>query len=141
VAELQDAIDQVIAVLRDVSGIRKVPSDPPEQLTAWPAAVVYVQSGAWKMGAGYGGKTGLHNIVIELHFDREVDLAHTVEEALKFADRVPNDLLSAFLDNLLPAVQTFEDIVFEFGPLGWGGKSTLGYRWTIRNIKMQSTIT
>lgn len=139
-AELQDAIDQISGTLRDLPGLRKAYDDPPEQLSVFPASVVYVQSGVWKMGP-MGAKTGLHNLVVEVHFDREVDLARTIQAALKFADSVPNAILVAFLADELPALQTFEDITFEFGPLGWGGKSTLGFRWIIRNIKMQSTIT
>jgi hypothetical protein len=139
VADLQDAIDQVIAVLRDVPGIRKAYDDPPEQITAFPAGVVFARSGSWKM-APVGAKTGLHNLVIQLHWDREVDLAHIVKEALPFADTVPNAVLLAFLNNELPALQTFEDLTYEFKPLGWGGKATVGYEWMIRNVKMQSTI-
>lgn len=141
---LQDAIDQVITALRDLPttlpALRKVFDDPPETITAFPASVVYAEAGVWKIGP-VGVMTGLHNVVVELHFDRDADLAHTVQAALKFAQAVPSRLLAAFLANELTALQTFEDITYTFGPLGWGGKATIGFKWTMRNVKMQSTIT
>jgi len=138
-ATLQDAIDQIQAVVRAVEGIRQAPDEPPEGLNFFPFAVAYVEAGEWIIGPPEL-MTGLHTVVIELHVARK-DLPRDVEAAMRYAKAIPNAILDAHRKAEFTAFQTFERMTYEFAALGWGGTETLGFRFRIERLKTQDAIT
>lgn len=137
---LLTAIGQLQAVVGAVAGIRRAPDTPPEKMSVFPFSVAYVTSGTWKIGPPEL-KTGLHNIVIEIHVSREQDLGRAIEDVMEFSESVPNAIFSAFKAGTLTALQTFDTLTYTFGPLGWAGIATVGWRFTLNTVKMQSEVT
>lgn len=137
---LQDAIAQAQNYLANHPGIRSAPPYPPGKIGVFPTSIAYAGDGVWQAGP-MGVKTGLHTIVIEIHVGR-ADLPKDVETVMGYCESVPNLLLDKLLnDNYWGGtLQTFEQIRYTFGPLGWAGISTLGFRFFVEGVKMQSAI-
>ena len=140
-ATLNDAIIQVVRYARTLPGVREAPDYPPESLNSYPFVLGFAGGGVWRFGPA-GDKKGLHSITLELHVARK-DLPKDVEKSMGFSDSIPNLLMSKLInDNKWNnTIDTFDQISYTFGPLGWGNEPTLGFRFKIENIKMQSTIT
>lgn len=129
-----EAVQQIVGAL---PGIRQAPELPPEQANAYPFLVCYPADGRWEGGPA-GAKKGLHTLVLELHVQR-VDLPRAVGAALAYAEAIPNALLAD--PTLRGTVSTFGAIQYQFGPLRYGDKDTLGFRFRITDIKQQSAVT
>ena len=134
---LQSAISAVQAIVGAISGIRKAPDYPPEQLNVFPFAVAYSGGGNWTFGPA-GDKRGLHNIVVEIHIQRK-DLPRDVSTAMGYSDSIPNNLMKS--PTLSGTCDTFAGISYTFGALNYGETQTLGFRFTITGVKIQSVIT
>ena len=141
-ATVQEAIDQIAADLRALTGIRGAPDEPPEQMAVYPFIVCYTRSGSWEI-APVGVRKGLHNIAVELHVARK-DLARDVQGAMAYSDSVPNALLKALTtsgDRFASTISTFQRISYTFGPMEWAGQATIGFRWTLEGVKIENEIT
>ena len=136
-ASIRDAVAQIQENVDAVSGMRAAPTDPPESIRYFPFAVSYLEGGTWEVGPA-GIKTGLHTIVCEVHVARKNDLAREVKKAMDYSDNIPNDLLDDI--TLGGTVETIVEMRYDFGPMGWGGVDTVGFRFYI-TVKMQSAIT
>lgn len=133
-ADLSAVIAQVATKLAAVSGIRKAPANPEEQMNVFPFAVVYPGDGESTFGVP-GERLSLDSIVIEVHIARK-DLPRDVATSLPFADSVPNALMSDMITTQWAGtIDTFESIGWTFTSLGWGGIETLGFRFTVNGIK------
>lgn len=139
---LQNVCVQVANYLSALTGVRAAPSYAPDKLDPFPFAVVYPGAGVWEFGATPGEKKGLCTIIVEMHVARK-DLPKDLEKAMSFGDSVPNLLMSKMVnDNKWNGkIDTFQDITYTFGALGWNGMPTIGYRWTVNGIKLRSNIT
>lgn len=135
-ADLQDAINYIQTLMIKLQGIRAAPKYPPEDVSVFPFAVCYPGSGLFEFGPG-GTKKGLHNITLEIHVARK-DLEMDTRAAMRFSDTVPNILLAN--PTLGGNVSTFGQIRYAFGPLGWAGAPTLGFRFILENVKMEVVI-
>lgn len=129
-------IQAVMDKVAQVSGIREAPDYPPEQLSDFPFAVAFPGEGTHNFGV-VGERKFLGNVILEIHVSR-VDLPVAVQNAIGFGDTIPNKLMSD--PTLAGACDTFENITQTFGELNWGDTPTLGYRFTITNIKARSNI-
>lgn len=134
-SDLADAIKALQGVVRDVAGIRNAPDYPEDGMNIFPYAVAYPVSGRFEPSAGY--YTVLHNIVIELHFARK-NLPQDVEQALIYAESIPAAIMKDV--QLGGKIQTISGITYVFGPLEWGGLDTIGYRWTLTDVKLQGAL-
>jgi hypothetical protein len=139
-ASLETVIAQVQTYVATLTGIRKAPSQPPEQMNAFPFAISYPSSGTWRM-APAGSKTGLHNIAIEIHVMRK-DLPRDFDKAMDYSDILPNLLFLKLKDDNKWnfTIDTFGAISYTFGPLGYGGVDTLGFRFIVEEVKVQSNV-
>jgi hypothetical protein len=138
-ATLQQAIDEIQTAILSLAGIRDAPSQPPEAMNAFPFVVCYPRTGIWEAQTPET-KIGLHNLVVELHVARK-DLPRDVEKALAYSESIPNVILLRFKDGTFTAIQMFDAITYEFLTMGWAGIDTIGFRFTITNVKMVSVIT
>jgi hypothetical protein len=140
-ATLQAVIDQVQDVIAQISGVRAAPHEPPDSIAVYPFAVAFVKSGTWKLGQPTGCMTGMHDIVIELHLERK-DLARDVARAMAYAKSVPQAIGDAWLVHVsLTALEAIGSLSYEFGPLSWNGIDTMGWRWTLRDVKTIDSLT
>jgi len=136
---LQDAIYEIQAAMREVSGVKNAPNEPPENTANFPFVSTFPGTGSIS-AKGYGDKTELHNIEIELHVKRK-DLPIDMRTAVPFITDIVDKILSKRQDGAFTAFDTFGDITYEFAPLAWGETQTLGYRITLNDVKIRGTIT
>jgi hypothetical protein len=137
-ATLQEAINQIQAEVKAISGIREAPEVPPEGMDHFPFAICFARTGEYTIGPA-GVMTGMHTIVLELHVVRK-DLTRDIPAAMKYAKSIPLAILVALMNRTLTAISTMERIRYEFGPLGWGATETIGFRFYIDGVKTQDTI-
>jgi hypothetical protein len=142
-ATLQDAIDEIQARIALLDGIRIAPSFAPDQIGAFPAAIAFPRRGTWTLNDATW-KTGLHTIVLEVHIARH-DMARDIQAAMAYSDTVPNAIMQGLIGNIYTAITAFGPISYEFGPMAWGMGNdilnTIGWRFFIENIKLQSAVT
>lgn len=137
-ATLQDAIDQIVTAVRGIAGIRHSPDEPTDVIAVYPAVQTFSKSGSYKH-APIGVMTGLHDVTVELHIARN-DLPRDVAAAMVYAKSIPNAILKAHKAGTLTAVEEIGGIEYEFGPMTWAGTDTIGFRFTIHDVKTQDTI-
>lgn len=144
-ATLEEVCTQVATYLSTLSGIRAAPAKPPEKLDPLPMAVTYAREGVWEFGAA-GVKRGLHVIVVDIHVARK-DLPKDVDAAMNFSDSVPNLLMLKNQNDRTASggwngtISTFERITYFFGPMKWADLDTLGFRFRVEGVKVESAIT
>ena len=132
---LQDAIEAVQDAVLSVSGVYNAP-DSPTGVTggSYPFVLTTADVGEWAFGAP-GEAKGLHSIRTELHFPFK-GLAWTIEKCMEYSDNIP---LALMKDSTLGGViDTFESISYTFGPLGYMGIDTIGFAWTLNNVKIRT---
>ena len=144
---LKGAALQVQAAIRAKFGgkIREAPNFPVEHPTNFPFVMAYPASGRilWNTPEDF---KGLHNIAIEVHIERDrLDL--DVEQALAFAESIPNAIFDAYKDGDLPAMVTFggegrEAFTYTFGEINWTDDiKTVGLIFTMQDVKIVTEIT
>jgi len=148
-ATQQAALLAVVAKVAAVTGIKQAPNYPTEKIGIFPYAAVYPGSGTHAGGTASGSgnyvgeRLSLYDIIVEIHIARK-DLPHDLQAAYPFADSVPDALLKD--PTLSGTVDTIGEIEQMFGALGWGGGGgsdggdTIGYRFTIHDVKQKVTI-
>lgn len=138
-ATLQDAIVQIQALVSGISGIRGAPDEPPDQISHYPFAVCFPESGVYEAGVPAGCMQGLHDIVVELHVARK-DLPRDYRKAIAYAKSIPNAILNALGTVNLDTVSTVGFIRYEFGVLNWGETPTMGFRFVLESVKTTDTL-
>lgn len=140
-ATLQGAIDELIAVVDAVTGINYAPGDPPGQINASVAAVVYGSRGANKGGPGSTMMTDLHDVTIAVVMPF-TSFEHCNQVMLPFCELITEALRDHLRGRTSAHYSTFGDIRYVYGPIEWpAGIIMLGYLFTIENLKIQNTIT
>lgn len=133
-ADLAEVIERVAFIMASVPGIRRAPISPEEQMNVFPFAVVYPLDGESQFGTP-GERLELDSLAVELHVARK-DLPRDVQGALPFVDSIPDALMEDMVSTQWAGtIDTFDIISWTFGPLGWGGMDTLGFRFTVSGIK------
>ena len=137
---LKDAINDIVIELQTIKDIRRVPDEPPENNDQFPFAVVYPLTGLYTQGPAQLMK-GLHNVNIELHVVRKVDLAREFNQVMNLIDTIPWELMKKLNDAEYNNLATIGQIEYIFGPLSWAGVETLGVTYTIIDVKVETEIT
>ena len=133
---IEAAIGAIQAIVGAVSGIKGAPDYPPESLGVYPMAVCYPGDGDVEIKVA-GEMQGLHNIVLEVHAARK-NLKTDVDALIGFGDTIPAALLAdTTLDG---AVDTFGGMSYRFGGMSYNGMDTIGWRFTLRNVKIRSNV-
>jgi len=138
-ATLVDAIAQAQKYIRAMDGIKKS-ENPPDQMSVYPYAIAYPAAGDLAISPA-GDCKGLHQIVIELHAERK-DLAKAIETLLPYGETIPSLLFDKLLhdDKWQHTVDTFGKITYTFGPLDYNGIATIGFKFTIHDVKVTRAI-
>lgn len=138
---LDDAQAAVLYLVGQIDGLRTV-TNPQEQFSTDLFGVVFPGSGEWvKQSSGY--VTGLGSIILEIHKIRK-DLPRDLAIVKPFGELVMNKLLSD-TNITLPdsegnaTVEVINRIGWNFGPMGWGDKPTVGWEFEIE-IKIESAV-
>ena len=135
---LHAAVRAIRATAAQVAGVVWAPGTVPEQLTGFPAVIVYPQAGvsrpfAHASEAGNPVALGVHTIIVQVHVPWN-DLELATEKLTDFADRVVAALMSAYArDQFDGTVLTLGDprgasssaaITYQIGPDSWGDNAT-----------------
>ena len=141
-ATLQQTVKEIQAIVRQLKAIRSAPIKPPEKAAAFPFAMCYAASGNFKPQTVGGGGTmiGLHNIVIEVHVARK-DLPRDYERAMVYAKLIPNAIHKAHRDGTFTDMETFGQIDYVFGPMVYGDIDTIGFEFTMTEVKTSDVVT
>lgn len=139
----ESAINQIVAVLRTVSGLESVPLNPPSVMSYATFGLVYPSTGTID-ASPTGTKKSLHNLAIDI-LTKDMDKARTIERIKPFVDSVPVALIRqiSYDTNGNPGqrfgntIQTFEDIFYNFIPdADYGGVAVCGYHFSMNNTKI-----
>lgn len=132
---LQAAIEWVQDQALSLPGIRQgaAPDYMEEKAAKFPFWATWAGEGAWN-SESEGMTKGLLSIRVELHVERK-HLPSAVKEAMKYVEAFPKLILADA--TLGGTVSTSGEIQFSgLVPLGYAGVETIGFRWTIRDVKI-----
>lgn len=135
------AITNLQTLVGAIAGIRSAPDYPPDNLSTFPVAVAYCESGRFQ-SESYGAYVGFHVLALEIHWKRSAPLRALVETTTPYAESVYEAIiadvtLSGAIDSMEPG-----DITYTHGPMAYGEPpvDTFGYRFLIP-IKVKGTYT
>ncbi len=139
ITALDDAVDEIINELKTISGIRRVPDEPPENNEQFPFLVGMPGEGTYTQGPAQVMK-GLHDVRLELHVARK-DLPRDYRQVMNLIDEIPYQLMKRLNDGGWSNLATFGVITYTFSFLEWANVDTLGVIYTITDVKVQTAIT
>jgi hypothetical protein len=139
IEDLRNAVSEIVDELQTISGIRRVPDEPPENNDQFPFAVVYPLTGLYTQGPAQLMK-GLHSVNIELHVSRK-DLPRDFALVMSLIDEIPWQMMKRLNDGEWSNLATIGVIEYTFGPLSWAGVETLGVTYTMTGVKVETAIT
>lgn len=122
-----------------LSGVKEVPTSPPESANEFPFVVTYPARGKFFNPSGWS--KGLHTIFVEIHCARVI-LPAAVTQALAYVEAYPNLImndptLNSTVDTIILSEED-DGIPYTFGRLEWGGVQTIGVRFEV-TVKIQSS--
>lgn len=136
---LESALTQINTVVAGVTGIRQSHNYAPENPSAWPAAVIFPQSGSVN-ASPQGARRSLHNINIDLLVpEQSSNLARQLELLYPFLDTIPAAFLAQISDNggqFGGTILTFSEVSYTFIVVNYAAVPCRGYRFTLRDVKI-----
>jgi hypothetical protein len=135
---LQAAITQLQTTLGAITGIRAAPEYPLDKASVYPVLDAYAGPGQYTAGEPAGMMKFLGSIIVDLHISLK-DLPRDVEKAMPYHDSIPNAILND---------TTLSGTISTCGPvrtsgliyMKYGEQDTIGIRFTIDNVKIQSIL-
>jgi len=139
---LQDVIDRMETKIEAISGIKGASNYLPEALPVtenW--VVIYPGETRFMGGNPAGMMTALYSVIVELHSPRQ-NLPAAIKRVMPYFSAIPNALYDDLFDGLLNnTVSTIGDITSSgLISMQYAGIDTVGFRYTVNNIKIQSTV-
>lgn len=139
---IQDVISRLATKIDAVSGIKGVDEYLPEALPSvenW--VVIYPGEALFIGGAPSGYMTALYSVVIEIHTPRTV-LPHAVKRIVGYFDDIPNaifeDLFNGYINNTVSTIGNITSTGLI--AMQYAGIDTIGFRYTVRDIKIQTAV-
>lgn len=139
-ASIEGFIDEVIGVVRAVSGIRYAPDDPPAQIATHPAAVVWLTGGNVILGP---------DTLIEYHYQVRIGLITAIQNVTTANQRILPQIepvIEAIAARQRSAVTPFansiniEEVTFTYGPIQWADVWYFGALIDLGDVKIQRTL-
>ena len=137
-ASLEGFLDELIAVVRQASGIRYAPDDPPSQIAASPAAVVWLASGRNIM-APPGVSTSHYGVRVALLTSMD-NIATANQVILPRIETVVEAIWRGLTAGRLSNCQNIGQILLSYGPVEWGGVWLFGATIDLEDVKIQRTV-
>lgn len=132
---LQGVLAIIQTAVGGVTGVKYAPDNPTGKAGDFPFVVTYLDTFRGKLNTAQDFRM-LYSVRVELHIARK-DLAENVYELLPYAETVANAIFSALVDNVI----AHGEIAGSFGALAWGDTKTIGFVWTIKDVKVITNIT
>ena len=140
-ATIKTAIAEIVAELKYVTELRRVPDAPPDSNNQFPFAVVYPGGGSYnKESAGW--MVNLHNINVEVHLERErKDLERTALDVYTLIENIPLQLEEGLEAGRFSELQTWNNITYSpLQKMEWEGVSTIGVIFTVNDVKVLGSV-
>ncbi len=135
---VETACEEIVNVLRGVSGLENVPLNPPSVMSYSTFGLVYPFSGTFVI-APVGTRRGLHNIAIDI-LTKDVDIARSIAKLKPFIDTVSLALsteISYSGDSFTNSISTFGRLTYSWIPLtDYGGVPVVGYHFLMEDVKI-----
>lgn len=127
---LSDAIDQYVTAFGEMTDMQRVYADPPEAMTEFPCAIVYVQSGELNVTAGRA--INIHNIILEIHHSRQI-LPEAIDAAKVWPERVQKELHTEMLSDQFGGyvAAVVWPVTYDALALGYATETHYGMRFRI----------
>jgi hypothetical protein len=135
---ITSALTAIAAVVAGVSGIKRAPDNPMENINEYPFALIYVMDGAINIGP-IGTKKSLINIAIDLLTVRR-DISLDMAILTPYLDSLALALVSELStggDQFTNTISTFGVLRLEFLPIyPYAGAEMIGYRFVMEDVKL-----
>lgn len=139
---IQDAIGRMKTKIANITGIKGADEYLPEALpTTENWVVIYPGSTTFIGGQPAGCMTSLYSVVIEIHTPRN-NLPQAIKKVMPYYDDIPNALFDELFDTKFTStVDTFESIdCTGLISMSYAGVETVGFRYTVKNVKIITTV-
>lgn len=139
---IQDVINCMVTKIEEVSGIKGASAYMPEQLPSvdnW--VVVYPGETTFIGGEPAGYMTALYSLVIEIHTPLK-RLPGDIERIMPYFSAIPNALYSELFKSRMDGTVDAIGEITSTGliSLRYAGIDTIAFRYTVRDIKIQSAV-
>lgn len=131
---LATVLRTLVEAVAAVDGVQYAPAVPPEQAADFPFVVVYPGEFTALINTPEDYRM-LWDLKVELHIARK-DLPEDVTALLPYAETVTAALLGACVSAAIPV----GSITGSFGAMEWAGVQTIGYLWTVRQVKVLGSL-
>lgn len=134
-ASLEGFLDELIAVVRGVSGIAFVPDDPPARLANHPAGVVWLTGGRSVIGPP-GVSTYHHDVRLGLMTAIE-NTAVANQRILPQLEPVIEAIWARLAGSAFTNCQNIGEITYTYGPIQWADVWYFGAIIDLAEVKIQ----
>ena len=139
---IQDAIARMQTVIEGISGIKGADQYLPESLpTTENWVVMYPGETQFVGGLPAGYMTSLYTVIIEIHTPRTT-LPQAHKRIVALFDDIPAALFSDLYDTKLNSTVSTFDVITSTGliAMNYAGIDTVGFRYTVSGIKIQTAV-
>ena len=139
-----NAITEIVNVLRTVNGIKNVPLNPGSVMSYATFGLVYPFNGSYAMGAPTGTKRGLHNIAIDV-LTKNTDFARCIAEmkpyidtvSMAFGRQISYDAAGNPGPQFNGTIETFSTLDYSWVPISdFGGVPVIGLHFVMNQVKI-----
>ncbi len=140
---IQDVIERIADDIEAISGIKGASDYLPEQLPDvenW--VVIYPGEAEFIGGNPAEYMTALYNVEVEIHTPKTT-LPEAIQRIVDYYDAIPLALFDDLFDTQLNStVSTFGNITSTgLVAMEYAGIKTIGFRYTVRDVKIQQAVT
>ena len=140
-ATLQGAISEIVDVIAAVDSVNHVPDEPTEQVTIWPAAMVYATDGLVSPNRASVENKTLHSITVAVIMPLN-DMRQATKIMLPLYEPIANALIGHLNGRTSQNYSTWGGLEYTLGPIEWPqGQVMYGYIFTLREVKIINDIT
>src|SRR5678815_191969 len=134
---LDNAINEIVTVLRAVDGLQSVPFNPTEQMSYSTFGIVYPFSGTFNIGP-IGTRKGLHSIAVDI-LTKRTDIAKNFQTLRPLIDLVSYAILYQMSDGsriFNQSIDTFNELTYQWTSSDYGGVPIVGYHFLMTDVKI-----
>lgn len=143
---LENACNEIVAVLRNTGAFGQVPLNPPSMMSYSEFALVYPYSGNLEI-TDTGTRRALHNVAIDI-LSKNTDLARAMTIIRPFVDIVSHALeveVSYDSDSnpgglFNQSINTFARFTYSFLQSDFGGVPVIGYHCFMEDVKIRTNL-
>lgn len=133
---IKAVVDAIQDKMATITGIKSAPDYPTEQVSDFPFVTTY----PGKLDNAHTNSpdqfNATWNVNVEFHLARK-NLPSEVQTALEFSETMLNALFKCLKDGNV----AHGGVEGDFTEMAWGDVQTIGYRFVVKKVKVQTPIT